>query len=135
MTVLEAAKLLEIPYTNAKGICRDFKYEQKVLTNSQMRRHHHKTNQLGFKLDRREFDWLRRGVLDKLEQFIADGTFSENVVKRIQKCSVDVILRLANAESYLNRFYDIVGGSLHLHEHEEVEAVMVQGGSPDAKPH
>ena len=69
LTVLEASKLLEIPYTNAKGICREFIYEQKVLTNSQMKKLH-KAEQHSFKIDQSEFARLRKEILDKLEQFV-----------------------------------------------------------------
>ena len=108
LTVLEASKLLGIPYTNAKGICREFIYEQKVLTNSQMKKLH-KAEQHSFKIDKSEFARLRKEILDKLEQFVADGAFSEQALRRIQKSSVDVMLRLSNAESYLDSFHDIVG--------------------------
>ena len=108
LTVLEASKLLGIPYTNAKGICREFIYEQKVLTNSQMKRLH-KSEKQSFKIDQTEFTRLRNDILDKLEQNIAEGKFSDQVVRRIQKSSVDVILRLSHAESYLDRFYEIAG--------------------------
>ena len=113
LTVLEASKLLGIPYTNAKGICREFIYEQKVLTNSQMKKLH-KSEKQAFKIDQSEFARLRNEILDKLEQFVADGTFSDQVVKRIQKSSVDVILRLSHAESYLDRFHDIAGTPMNV---------------------
>ena len=72
LTVLEAAKLLEIPYTNAKGICREFMYEQKVLTNVQMKRLR-KSGHQTFKMDQSEFARLRKEILDKLEQWVVDG--------------------------------------------------------------
>ena len=72
LTVLEAAKLLEIPYTNAKGICREFNYEQKVLTNVQMKRLR-KSGHQTFKMDQSEFARLRKEILDKLEQWVVDG--------------------------------------------------------------
>ena len=66
LTVLEASKLLGIPYTNAKGICREFIYEHKVLTNSQMKKLN-KSEQQSFKIDQAEFARLRKDILDKLE--------------------------------------------------------------------
>ena len=112
LTVLEASKLLGIPYTNAKGICREFIYEHKVLTNSQMKKLN-KSEQQSFKIDQAEFARLRKDILDKLEQFVAEGKFQDQVVRRIQKSSVDVILRLSNAESYLDRFLDISGTTIN----------------------
>ena len=50
LTVLEASKLLGIPYTNAKGICREFIYEQKVLTKCQTKKLR-KSGQQAFKMD------------------------------------------------------------------------------------
>ena len=108
LTVLEASKLLEIPYTNAKGICREFIYEQKVITNCQMKRLR-KSGHQTFKMDQSEFARLKEETLSKLELHIADGKFADHVVRRIQKSSVDVILHLSHAESYLDRFHDMIG--------------------------
>ena len=118
LTVLEASKLLEIPYTNAKGICREFIYEHKVLNNWQMKKLR-KSGHQTFKMDQSEFARLRKEVLDKLEQYIADRKFADHVVRRIQKSSVDVILRLCHAESYLDRFHEIIGSPM--------EAILVSG--------
>ena len=39
LKVREASKLLEIPYTSAKTICREFNEENKILSKTQMKRH------------------------------------------------------------------------------------------------
>ena len=110
LTVREACKLLEIPYQNAKTICREFKYEGKVLSNYQMKRHQQGTCST-FKMEQSEFARLRKEILMKVEAFVADCTFSNKVVERVQKSSVDAILYFSHAESYLDRFNVLVDRS------------------------
>ena len=64
-----------------------------------------------FKMEQSTFARLRKEILDKVEEFVADGTFSNNVVKRVQKSSVDAILHFSQTESYLDGFDDIVDSS------------------------
>ena len=65
LTVREATQLLEIPYQNAKTICREFMYERKVLSCPQMKRYQQTTSGC-FKMEPSTFDRLRKEILDKL---------------------------------------------------------------------
>ena len=65
LTVREATQLLEIPYQNAKTICREFAYERKVLSCPQMKRYQQATSG-SFKMEPSTFDRLRKEILNKL---------------------------------------------------------------------
>ena len=110
LTVREATQVLEIPYQNAKTICREFTYERKVLSNPQMKRYQQTTSG-SFKMDQSTFARLRKEVLDKLEKLVTNGTFSNNVIDRVQKSSVDAVLHFSDTENYLDSFNNIVDRS------------------------
>ena len=82
LTVREASKLLEIPYTSAKLMCREFIEENKILSKTQMKRHK-QASHTSFKIEQSTFARLRREILAKVEQFVTKGTFSKHVVERV----------------------------------------------------
>ena len=138
LTVREASKLLEIPYTSAKLVCREFIEENKILSKTQMKRHK-KASHTSFKIEQSTFARLRREILAKLEQFVTRGTFSKYVVERVQMCSVDAILYYSHTEGYMDSFNDIVdsSGSYNLpipHTYGFPKSELLQPWYPEGNP-
>jgi hypothetical protein len=93
--------MLDIPYTNAKVIMSEFKYENKLLSRARpvMWRGEDMPRQQTF-----DFDLARRQTLNKLRDRIEAGLVPKREVRKLTMTSFAVFLHVSRLEHLANRF-------------------------------
>ena len=96
----QVAKMLKIPYTNAKAIYRGFKVERKVLS------HKRSIPSQSFSLnhDDLNIEQLREESFQLLIQSIECGFFSEKIVNKLKMKNLRILLRMTNLDMQEARF-------------------------------
>ena len=97
-----AARMLQIPYTNAKVINRTYKMDKRLLTNqpgslSQM-------NGFGSEGDQFKMPELRKETFELLMDSIVKGLFSERVVNKLKISNSRVLLKMIDQSLNEDKF-------------------------------
>ena len=84
LTCMQAAKMLTVPYTNAKFILRQFKYERRLVSHQKACRTYMDTaNVFGESTGKIDIEKLRADVNKRLVSVIKDGQLPANTLKHL----------------------------------------------------